>query len=277
MAITRDEIVSRLYYRMNGEGRRLCKCSQCGNGPMSIAGGAVAAEHCDECKGTLWFELTEQQFASEIENGDLLKLQSDFLASQMGDLYEADTQPEEWSNVLREVVEALEGFGDEPTARWLNSNSEKHPKLIEYLLDELYTRDFLEKARKMVDSTMKLSAMITWRTPDPEVNIYLREATRCYIAGFLESSVALSRSALEIALRHRLEGEEGFPRPDDEFEINDAHEAMAEEVRKHGNHVARGSPANEGLAERMLSNTRGVTVRHLDMTHPPLGPSLHPQ
>jgi hypothetical protein len=225
---------------------------------MSIVGGAVAAERCDECQGTLWFELTEQQFASEIENGDLLKLHSDYLASQMGNLYEEDTKSSEWSNVLRKLVEGFEGFGDEPTARWLNSNFKKHPKLIEYLLDEFYTRDFLEKARKMVDRTTKLAAMITWRTPDPEVNIYLREATRCCIAGFWESSVALSRSTLEVALKHRPRGETGALPADDEFEMDDAHQAMAEEVREHGNHVARGSPANEELAQRMLSNTRGV-------------------
>jgi hypothetical protein len=269
MAITRDQLFGEMYYRENGKGRRLCKCAKCGNGPMSIVAGAVADERCDECGGILWLELTPEQFASEIKVSGFLKLHSDHLSSQIGSLYEEDVESEQWNEVLKKLVEGLEGFGDEPTARWLHDNFEKHPKLIEYVLDEFYTRDFLGKARKMVERTTKLAAMIPRKTPGVGVNIYLREATRCYIAGFWESSVALSRSTLEIALKHRLKEEEGSLPLDDKFEtivenaqmsglIDEAHRAMTKEVFEHCNDVLRGSPANEDLAERMLSNTRGV-------------------
>lgn len=269
MALTRDQLFSELYYRENGRGRRLCKCAKCGNGPISIVAGVVADERCDECGGTLWLELTEEQFASEIKMSGLLKLHSEQLASQIGSLYEADIESEEWRRVLKKLVEGLEGFGDEPSALWLRSTFEKHPKLIDYLLDEFYTLDFLGKVQKMVERTTKLAAMIPRRTPGLGVNIYLREASRCYVAGFWESSVALSRSTLEIALRHRLQEEAGSRPPHDKFEsiledahvsgvIDEAHCAMATEVYERGNDVLRGSPANEELAERMLWNARGV-------------------
>ena len=138
------------------------------------------------------------------------------------------------------------------------------------LLDEFYTRDFLRKARKMVERTMKLTAMTPKATPDPGVNLYLREATRCCISGFWESSVALSRTTLEFALRHRLKTEwQGSLPTDDRFEkiieaaylsrvLDHAHFAMAEDVRKNGNNVVHGSRADENLAWRVLVATRGV-------------------
>jgi HEPN domain-containing protein len=259
-----------MYYRENGRGRRLCKCEKCGNGPISIIAGAVAAEPCDECGGTLWLELTEQQFASEIR--DFLELHSNYLAAQMKNLSEEDSDSEEWVNALRKLVEGLEGFGAEPTAKWLEENLKKHPKLVEYMLDEFYTRDFLGKARKMVERTTKLAPMIPRATPEPRVTVYLREATRSYVAGFWQSSVILSRSALEIALAQRLKEVDGDHPLETTFEmvvetahdfevIDDAHFEMAKDVSKAGNDVVHGSPANEDLAEHVLWNTRGILDR----------------
>ncbi len=270
MAVTREVLFRQLYYRANGDGRRLCKCKQCGDGPMSIVAAAVLSEPCDNCGAIDWRELKEEEFVSDTGlMSDLLTLHSSHLASQMGSLYEADVEPEEWRKVLKKLVEGFEGFGDEQTATWLQLNVKRHPKIMEYLLDEFYTREFLRKARKRVDRTMKLTAMVPRATPDPEVNIYLREATRCWIAGLWQSSVALSRTTLEIALRHRLrEGQEFLPM-DDKFEtvikyayrcrvIDHAHHEMAEDVRKRGNEVVHGSPASEDLAGRVLTHTRGV-------------------
>ncbi|HEV2399924.1 MAG TPA: hypothetical protein VGS27_23485 [Candidatus Sulfotelmatobacter sp.] len=200
---------------------------------------------------------------------DLRALPSSYLGAKIGDLCESEADSEEWKKSLRNLVEGLEGFGDNATAKWLHLNIERHPKIVEYLLDEFYTRDFLKKARKMVDRTIQLTAMIPKSTPDKGVNLYLREATRCYIGGFWDSSVALSRTTLEIALRHRLKEGQGFLPTDDKFEtvieyaylcrvIDSLHHEMAEDVRKKGNDVVHGSPANEDIAGRVLSNTRGV-------------------
>jgi len=269
MAITRDQIISEMYYRENGKGRRLCKCKKCGNGPMSIIAGAVAAEPCDECGGTLWLELTEEQFASEIRG--FLELHSNYLASQMRNLYDEDADSAEWDEALRKLVEGLEGFGVEPTARRLQINLEKHPKLLEYML-EFYTRDFLGKARKMIERTTKLAALTPRSTLDRGVNVFLREATRSYIAGFWHSSVILSKSTLEAALVRRLKELERVDPPDNSFEtvvehahdfgvIDDADLEAANNVGKVGNGVMHGAPADEDLAERVLWNTRGILDR----------------
>jgi hypothetical protein len=272
MAITLEELKRQLYYRANGDGRRLCKCRTCGNGPMSIAADLVLSEPCDNqnCGAIDWRDLTEEEFVSDSTlMSDLLTLPSSHLASKIGDLYESDVESEEWRKSLKKLVEGLEGFGIEATARWLRLNIEKHRKIVEYLLDEFHTREFLKNARKIVDRTIQLTAMIPKSTPDKGVNLYLREATRCYISGFWESSVALSRTTLEIALRRRLKEQEGFLPTDDKFEtvieyaylcrvIDHVHHEMAEDVRKKGNDVVHGSAANEDIAGRVLSNTRGV-------------------
>ena len=276
MAITREEFFRKLYYRMHGHhgDKRLYKCTQCRGRPWWVSSAVISTEPCSDCEAVAaWRELTEEEFVSETDLSDLLRLHSDYLAdylaSELGSLYEEDAESSEWAKVLGKLVECLEGFGDEQTATWLRSNLEKHPKIMEPLVDEFYTRDFLKKARKMVERTMKLTAMIPKATPDPGVNLYLREATRCCIAGFWESSVALSRTTLELALRHRLKEGHGFLPTDDKFEtvieaaylcrmIDHAHYGMAEEVRKNGNNVVHGSRANEGLAWRVLVYTRGV-------------------
>jgi hypothetical protein len=268
MAITRDQLISELYYRENGRGRRLCKCRQCGAGPMSVRADVVSSEPCDECGAVDWRDLTEGEFISESDLSAYLTLHSKYLISEMENLHEV-ADSEEWRRVLKKLVEGLEGFSDAQTASWLRANLEKHPKIMEYVLDEFYVRRFLKSARKMVDRTMKLSAMTPRATPNPEVNVYLREATRCWIAGLWQSSVALSRTTLEIALRNRLKEGHGFLPTDDKFEtvieyaymcrvIDHAHHEMAEDVRKRGNGVVHGSPANEDLAARILSNTRGI-------------------
>jgi hypothetical protein len=277
MTVTREEFFRNLYYRLIGyDSKRLYKCTQCGGRPWWVQPDIISSEPCGDCEAVAWRELTEEEFVSETDLSDLLRLHSDhladYLASGLGSLYEADvesSESSEWAKLLGKLVECLEGFGDEQTATWLRLNLETRPKIMAPLLDEFYTRDFLRKARKMVERTMKLTAMTPKATPDPGVNLYLREATRCCVAGFWESSVALSRTTLELALRHRLKEGHGFLPTDDKFEtvieaaymcrvIDHAHLGMAEEVRKNGNNVVHGSRANEGVAWHVLVCTRGV-------------------
>src|SRR5208283_4029398 len=274
MARAHEDIFRKLWHREKGQGRVLCKCRKCGYGPINIAEPYVTSEPCDECGKADWRELTEEEFASETDLSDYLKLQSDYLAAELENLYEGDSRSSEWTKVLRKLVKGLEGFGDGQTADWLKFNLEKRPKIVEYLIDDLYTREFLKKARKMVDRTMKLAAMTPKATLDQGVDLYLREATRSWIAGHYEASVALSRSALELALKHRVMEKAGsLPKRDkDEGElqalircarllglIDDAYRDLAEEVRQDGNKVVhKGSQVNEDRAQHIVECTRGV-------------------
>lgn len=63
-----------------------------------------------------------------------------------------------------------------------------------------YVRDMLERIPRMVSRTAKLSQIVPSRTVSKSTDICLREATRSYIFGFWDSSVALSRAALEEGL-----------------------------------------------------------------------------
>jgi hypothetical protein len=274
--MTHDEIYRQLYYRVNGSGRKLYKCRKCGDGPISIVVEFVSSEPCcnEDCGATDWRELTEAEFLAEthlISDVRELPLPSSYLASRIADLYESETNLEEWTRVLRKLVQGLEGFADKQTAAWLHENFEKRPEIVEHLIDEMYTRDFLKNARKMVDRTTKLVAMVPKATSDKGVNIYLREATRSYVAGSWSSSVAFSRSTLELALEQRVKEKIGhLPTGPDKFKnliewaaksglIEDAHQELARQVRRNGNDVIHESlQADENLARNTLEWTRGI-------------------
>lgn len=52
---------------------------------------------------------------------------------------------------------------------------------------------------------MRLSSLIVQDTPSETVRLCVEEAGRCYLFGFWRSAIALSRAALESALREQLE------------------------------------------------------------------------
>jgi hypothetical protein len=81
MPIRREELFRKLYYGLNGEGRRLCICKNCGSGPISVRADVVSSEPCDECEAVAWRDLTEEEFVFKTELLDYLASHSDhFLA-----------------------------------------------------------------------------------------------------------------------------------------------------------------------------------------------------
>lgn len=56
----------------------------------------------------------------------------------------------------------------------------------------------------MIRRTLQFSKLDANTVPSDQTAFYLTEASRCYIHGFFLSSVAMSRCALEQALRERL-------------------------------------------------------------------------
>lgn len=93
MAIKREELFRKLYYGLNGEGRKLCICTSCGSGPVSVVADVVSSEPCDQCEAVAWRDLTEEEFVFKT---DLL----DYLASHSDDLL---------------AIEELEGIGSRET------------------------------------------------------------------------------------------------------------------------------------------------------------------
>lgn len=81
---------------------------------------------------------------------------------------------------------------------------QKAPELIEAFLDEYYTRRVVDSVTGYVRRTMELSRLEAERTPSKTTNGYLREAVRTFVFGFPQACIALSRAALEQALKEEL-------------------------------------------------------------------------
>jgi len=134
-----------------------------------------------------------------------------------------------------------------------------------------YVRDMLDRIPRMVARTFKLSQIMPSKNVSKSTDLYLKEATRSYIFGFWDASVALSRAALEDALRiatrersiavsqdlrHLVKhaGVHGLlDRPTTDF---------ANDVRSAANRVLHGRPAKEEEAWDVLCKARGV-LEHL--------------
>jgi hypothetical protein len=79
-----------------------------------------------------------------------------------------------------------------------------HPELVAGCLNEYYTRTLIDAVSGYVRRTLELSQMESEETPSPVTNTYIREATRAYILGLPQASIALCRAALEQGLKERL-------------------------------------------------------------------------
>jgi hypothetical protein len=78
------------------------------------------------------------------------------------------------------------------------------PDLTESLLDEHYTMAALNDIASVVQRTLRLAQLRASTTPSKQTNRYVQEAARAYILDLPMASVAMSRAALEQALKDRL-------------------------------------------------------------------------
>jgi hypothetical protein len=255
----------------SGGNRIRARCKQC-DGAVSIIPGALPDEPCGDCGAVgIWREETDDEYAEFIlgatDNPEPL---SSRIAAEM-----KEPLGNEWTDVHEELIGCLEAFGDGRLSRWLRDklSDPLNRPWISRVLDAYYTRDFLRRVRMLVDRTMRVTAMEPGAKPECGVNLYLREATRCYIFGFWFSSVALSRAAVEEALKDRLRKEScrvGKDMPNDnnlrqlsldakEMGLIDAaHLDLVDKVRLNGNRVLHGAPAQENDAGDCLAAARGV-------------------
>src|SRR5437879_1076020 len=123
---------------------------------------------------------------------------------------------------------------------------------------------------EITDRFEKLSPILTRVTHRKEENVYLREATQCYLYGFFQASTALFRTALETGLRdfcaRKLGSEPGVTVILDDLVtravrfhlLSQESGAMASRVRKIANRVVHDEPIGEGQAFEVLVQTRRV-------------------
>jgi hypothetical protein len=139
--------------------------------------------------------------------------------------------------------------------------------LLAWHLDDHYSRRMVGEVQNLVRRTLKLQRLVVARTPAAEVNVYLAEATRCYVFGLWQASVALARSALEVALRDKLPnataGSKLLALMDAAQRcrvLDDTHLALARQVQEAGNRVLHGKPITATVAEEVLFSIRCVLL-----------------
>lgn len=145
------------------------------------------------------------------------------------------------------------------------------PNLIEELLDERFTRDVIAAVPGYVRRTLEFSRLEGTRVPSRITNAYLREAIRTYIFGFPQASVALSRAALEQALKDEL-GQSGVKTDVDMNGLLDEVEGLgvidavirksARKIANEANLVLHERPTDLSKAYEVLILLRGV-LQHI--------------
>lgn len=141
------------------------------------------------------------------------------------------------------------------------------PEWIEDYLDDRFTREAVAAVPGYVDRLLKLSRLEAEHLPSDVTNGYLKEATRTYIVGLPQATIALCRAALEQALKDRLgrqlsgnfiTWQELLKEARRWNLLEKATEAMARDVANAGDEVLHEKPADWKKAEEIMLNTRGL-------------------
>src|SRR5260370_14191317 len=184
---------------------------------------------------------------------------------------QASETPEEkkWFSTLRKLeIDSVESMLPHDLAKLIHHVHSRRDTL-EYGLDEYYSRYFLDQVPKIVKRALKLEPLFIKKPIEGPVEIYIREATRAYLFGLFQASVALTRSALEQSLKENLRAEAPMlaqthdllsllKGPDLSKSLDHSPLQFAHEVRKSANTVLHGTPCGDQAAFDMLIKTRKV-------------------
>ena len=142
-----------------------------------------------------------------------------------------------------------------------------HSYLVETLLNDRFTRDLVGQVPGYVERTLQLSRLKAAQPPSKVTNGYLQEAVRTYIFGLPQASVALSRAALEQALKEGL----GYQSSNTFVEMKDllkeaetagvidhAHRTFARQVANAADDVLHEKPTTLPKALDVLIKMRGI-------------------
>jgi len=200
-------------------------------------------------------ETLDVLFSSEGESGEALNVKGE--------------RARQYKNLISRLMQQLEGFAG-PEAEKFHEVLSAHPSVWRWTMDWWYCSEAIAAIPKAVERFARLAPLLFRRTPSTEVNTYLREATRCYLWGFLQASVALSRAALEVGLNEHLKRKVlAVPQMDLVDKINQAARlnlmsaasgVAANEVRDLANRVVHQQPASDRSAFDVLAKARGVLL-----------------
>jgi hypothetical protein len=205
---------------------------------------------------------------------------SDFLLSHV-DLYGMDgaNRPSKKDQEARfflaaiavELIEAREAFTGEKFALYEKA-LQNEPEITEGEIDRVVSCRALQSVSGMVKRLILLSKLDGIHTPSDQTSLYIREAARTYVHGFMQASAAMSRAAVEQALKEKtgLQGSEdhiGFKElVKRATKMNILDPTAADQALKHvaykANAVLHHGPADNETTLRVLDAARGV-LRHV--------------
>lgn len=117
----------------------------------------------------------------------------------------------EYELFRRALIVGLQGFIHALDDKALRILTKKHPDLWKAEVEDWFVREGLVRIPEIVDRFLRLSPIVLRRIPNHEVEVHLREATRCFLYGFFQGSTVLTRAAIEAALNDCLAKKFGSP------------------------------------------------------------------
>jgi hypothetical protein len=162
-------------------------------------------------------------------------------------------------DIVKCIIYSRESLANE-AFQPLDSLVQTEPEFIENILNDHFTREVIDSVPGYVERTIQLSRLEASVPPSQVTSCYVREAIRTYILGLPQASVALSRAALEQALKERI-GYQGSHTPVEMHDLLDEAETAGiidRTVRKMAREVA--NEANQVLHEKPISLTRAYEV-----------------
>ncbi len=172
--------------------------------------------------------------------------------------------------IVSEVIKSRETLA-ETELKGIESLVRNDPNLIAHFLDERFTRELIDAVPGCIRRILQLSRMDASRTPSKVTNAYLREATRTFILGLPQASIALSRAALEQGLKENLglqlsgnfiKFHELLEEPEKWHLLDKVTKRIARDLAKAADDVLHEKPATLEEARELLDQLRGL-LQHI--------------
>lgn len=167
----------------------------------------------------------------------------------------------------------LLGLGSDVDRVDLEKGLQNDPEAFELEIDRVLTCQALEEIPATVKRLTRMSKLTALRIPSGQTGVYIREAARTYVHGFMQASAAMSRAALEQALKERSahQGAGAFIKfqdlVDDAKEKRFLDDKTARAVRdtaKKADSVLHAKPIGEDGAFDVLIEVRGLIQQIYD-------------
>ncbi|MGB8459534.1 MAG: hypothetical protein WCE50_17550 [Candidatus Acidiferrum sp.] len=115
---------------------------------------------------------------------------------------ENDLDDKEGYEIVRKILTALASCRESLTEAGLAKIHDlfPEPKRLRWALDQHYSREVVASVPGIVSRLLQIDPATVGRVPNKQTDIYVSEATRCFIYGFPQATIALCRATVEMAL-----------------------------------------------------------------------------